>query len=144
VTLWGWVLAAWARPGVSETCLELQDRHGQCVALLLWRLWAAAEHRAVSKDDLALAVGVARPFEEDVLAPLRAARRAVEKGDLHAKIRAAELAAERDLLVRLEEATPARGEAPRTEAVAALAALMTAWNGAGDEAARLAAKLSLC
>ena len=36
---WAFAVAAWRRPGVEATCLELQDAHGQLPALLLWRLW---------------------------------------------------------------------------------------------------------
>ena len=28
---WAWALAAYARPGAAEACLELQDAFGQCV-----------------------------------------------------------------------------------------------------------------
>jgi uncharacterized protein (TIGR02444 family) len=40
---WEWALDAYARPGVAEACLELQDVHGQNVPLLLWAAWAAAD-----------------------------------------------------------------------------------------------------
>jgi uncharacterized protein (TIGR02444 family) len=148
VRLWEWAVAAWNKPGAAEVCLDLQDHHGQCVALVLWRLWSAAEDRPVSEAILARAIGEARPFETDVLRPLRAARCAVGKGDLHARIHAAELAAEHDLLDRLDAATPLGGSGSRVQAAAALVDLMQAWNEAGAEgeckALRLAATLSLC
>jgi uncharacterized protein (TIGR02444 family) len=135
-------VAAWSRPGAAEAGLELQDRHGQCVALLLWRLWAGPA------GDATLAIEAARPFEQEVLRPLRAARRAVGEGDLKARIRAAELAAEYELLDGLEALTPPGRRGPCADAEAALAALMDAWNDAGAEvagpAARLAAAVRLC
>ena len=144
MTLRDWAVAAWARPDLAAACLELQDGHGQCVALLLWRLWAGS----VSEGTLARAIGEARPFEHEVLAPLRAARRAVGEGDLKGQIRTVELAAEYELLARLETATPSGDEGPGLDIQAGLAALMAAWNGVGSEvadaAARLAAAVTVC
>jgi uncharacterized protein (TIGR02444 family) len=144
VTLRDWAVAAWARPGVAEACLDLQDRHGQCVALLLWRLWAGAMPEAV----LIQVIEAARPFEHEVLRPLRAARRAVGEGDLKPRIRAAELAAEYELLAALEAFTPLGDAGSPLDAETALAAVLRAWNGVGAEAAgpaaRLAAALRLC
>jgi uncharacterized protein (TIGR02444 family) len=135
VRLEDWAVAAWARPGVAEACLDLQDRHAQCVALLLWRLWAGS----VDDDALARAIGMARPFEHEVLGPLRGARRSVGDGDLKAKIQAAELAAEQELLGRLERIAP---QGWLVDAEAALAALMQAWNGAGGDTAEAAGRLA--
>ena len=39
MSLWGWTLEAYARPGVPEACLELQDEYGQNTSYLLWAVW---------------------------------------------------------------------------------------------------------
>lgn len=130
--LWDYALAAWGRPGVSDTCLALQDQDGQCVVLLLWGAWALTEGRPVGGVVIGQAVDLARPWEERVIAPLRAARRALTDldpgGAARTAARTAELAAERSLMDVLETMTPspsAAGEDPATT----LAALMKSWNG---------------
>src|SRR5262249_34016824 len=40
MSLWEWTLEAYARPGVPEATLSLQDRHGQNTSYLLWAVWA--------------------------------------------------------------------------------------------------------
>jgi uncharacterized protein (TIGR02444 family) len=131
--LWDYAVAAWGRPSVEGACLTLQDEHGQCVPLLLWRAWAAAEGRPVV--DPAAAIAQARAWEDEVIAPLRGVRRRLTAetavGD---KVRVAELAAERALLEGLEAGTPAPGGA-RENPSQALARLAQAWNGAAPAAA---------
>lgn len=124
---WNFATAVWGRPGVAEACLRLQDRHGQCVTLLLWRAWAAGEGRAVDEAVLARAAAVARTFEGEVIGPLRRARRALgaPAGELagaralKARAAALELAAEKALTETLE---------------AALADAARAWSGAAPKA----------
>ena len=36
MSLWDWALEVYARPGVPDTCLVLQDDHGQNTSYLLW------------------------------------------------------------------------------------------------------------
>ncbi|MDB5438493.1 MAG: hypothetical protein JWM33_920 [Caulobacteraceae bacterium] len=99
---------AYGRPGVAGLCLELQDRDGQSVPLLLWAAWARP-------DDPALAVracDLARAWEATAIGPLRAARRGLKppmppvpdlaREDLRAQVQAVELAAERVLLETLQ------------------------------------------
>ncbi|HEY2178677.1 MAG TPA: TIGR02444 family protein [Caulobacteraceae bacterium] len=128
--LWEFALAAWGRPGVEAASLTLQDEHGQCVPLVLWRAWAVAEGRAVPDTDRILEV--ARYCEGQILAPLRATRRAVKapgNADIRKALRASELAAERDLLEALEELTPVP-TGHRDNLARALSDLAFAWNGA--------------
>jgi len=151
LTLWAFALAAWERPGVSEACLKLQDRHGQCVPLLLWRGWATAEGRRVAGPLLAEAVALARAHEREVIAPLRAARRAaqVEKPSPDRQcVKAAqerEIAAERALLGALESLTPSPSQLRAGRRLAAdLEGLARIWNGSRARAAvqALAARLA--
>jgi uncharacterized protein (TIGR02444 family) len=152
VTLWDFAVEAWARDGVSEACLILQDNESQCVALLLWRAWAAKEGRLIGSFRARRAITLARRLEGEVIGPLRAARRALsqliegvqEAGMASARTaaRTAELAAERALIDALDAMTPAE-TGLGADVETALAALMEAWNGAraGGLARSLAAAL---
>ena len=143
MNLWEFALAAWSRPGVSEACLRLQDDYGQCVALFLWRAWTVREGRGVGALDLPLAL--ARRWESDLVAPLRAIRRrlagefdgmgASEREALRAQVRALELAAERSLLEALEAVSPLPGAPDRDPLPLALTELARAWNEAEAPAA---------
>jgi uncharacterized protein (TIGR02444 family) len=136
--LWDYARAAWGRPGVEAACLALQDTHGQCIPLLLWRAWAASEGRPAG--DLAGVIDLARTWEDEVIASLRGARRRLAgESAVRERVRAAELAAERRLLELLETETPAPNAA-RDDLGHALTTLARAWNGAAmeDEIAALA------
>ena len=135
--LWDWVLEAHARPGAGEACLAIQNDHGQCVTLLLWRAWTVAEGRPVPPALLAAAIADAQAWEGQVTAPIRAARRAMKslaivddagRVALRARVQAAELDAERLLLEALEARTPG-AEGAREDLAAALAGVAAAWNG---------------
>ncbi len=118
-SFWDWAVAAYARPGVAEACLDLQDRYGQNVPLLLWAIWRGG--------DVAGALAVARSWEDEVVGPLRGVRRRL-KGragaeELRQKVKAVELEAERTMMAALEAlAGPVAEEG-------ALAAVVAAWGG---------------
>ncbi len=92
--------------GSPRLLIELQDRHGQSAAFLLWRLWRLED--SPSDTLLARAVAIARSAEARVIQPLRRARRALDRPPetigqadgwaLRADIGRTELAAERWLL----------------------------------------------
>ena len=147
--LWDYAVVVWGRPGVSEACLRLQDRHGQCVSLLLWRAWAEAEGRCVQGQPLADALALAMTCERETIAPLRSARRAFKAKTSQREFEAAqdaEIDAERALLNALEGLTPATStQAARGgDLVTVLEALIEAWNGskAREAVSALAARLS--
>ena len=114
--LWRFALDIYGRPGVEPLLLELQDRHGQSVPFLLWRLWMAAEARPADHEILAAAAELARGWEMAATGPLRTLRRAQAAGvtgapaealqALRAKVKALELEAERMLLEMLEARSP--------------------------------------
>ncbi len=111
-------MRAYAVAGVAEQCLTLQDAHGQCIPLLLWAAWAASDGRRIDDALAAQGVSLARPWSDEVVAPLRSLRRRlkspVSSGDdavrlpLREKIKAMELDAERALMTALEGIAPAR------------------------------------
>jgi uncharacterized protein (TIGR02444 family) len=132
MSLWDWSLEAYARPGVAEACLELQDRHGHSVPYLLWAAWAARHGRTLSLAPLTAGADLARTWEEIAVGPLRHVRRqlkasigGIEAQAVRDQVKAAELAAERALMLALEAMTPAPdGQAiPLTGALIAAAAV---------------------
>lgn len=74
---WTFSLQFYRSSGVSEACLELQDRHQADVNLVLFALWAACCGSQLDKAAFAEAERVARPWREAVTQPIRAARRAL-------------------------------------------------------------------
>ena len=124
--IWDWVLDAYARPGVPEACLKLQDEHAQNVCLLLWAIRA----RPAEGAGLDRAAAAARTWDEATLHPLRAVRRRLKQScppiddaareGLRADVKAAELRAERVLIETLERMGGDRpGEGSALEAATA-------------------------
>lgn len=129
--IWDWALQAYARPGVPEACLALQDQHGQNTSLLLWAVYAQANDAAL----LARAAEAARAWDRVALVPLREVRRALKaplppledraREDLRQDVKRLELAAERLLLETLGSLAAGSGGAPALEA---LEAASRAWH----------------
>ncbi|MFG6176168.1 TIGR02444 family protein [Halomonas sp. THAF12] len=103
--LWDFALAFYGRPGVEAACLHLQDDAGVDVLELLWRLWLF--RHGLAAGDFPEAI---RQWQDEVTVPLRRLRRRLkaEAGKresvaaLRQRLKDAELAAEREALVRLE------------------------------------------
>jgi uncharacterized protein (TIGR02444 family) len=73
---WEFSLSAYARPGVANLCLALQDDHGLDVNLLLFCCWIARDRSAsVSEADILRLQGKIAPSNSEVVWPLRRARR---------------------------------------------------------------------
>lgn len=125
---WRWSVEVYRRPGVADLLIDLQDREGLSVNLLLWCVYLARAHDA--DPDAAARDGIAATgeFARAVTAPLRAARRALTSADdaeaaaLRAKIKDCELDAERIEQDRLE-AFAAERFAPATGGPATAQAL---------------------
>jgi uncharacterized protein (TIGR02444 family) len=109
--LWRFSLELYARPGVEQSCLTLQQA-GAGVCLLLCGLWL--EQRGVACDEHRLQQlrQVAEPWDEEVVEPLRSLRIRWKAGalqdialdGLREQVKKLELEAERQLLERLEAA----------------------------------------
>lgn len=147
MSIWDWALETYARPGVAEQALKLQDEHGQSVALLFWAVWAEARDPARLADAAALA----RAWEERAVVPVRTLRRSLKapappvpdtvREGLREEVKAVELGTERMLLEMLAQiAGPASGGAFAFEALQAATA---AWGEPAPDAelAELAARL---
>src|SRR5262249_46833557 len=97
--LWEFSLALYARPGVPEACLALQDRHGLDVNLVLASLWAATGGRgALDGARIAALRDASQAWQEQVVAPLRGVRRRLKGGperEFREQLKALELEAER-------------------------------------------------
>jgi uncharacterized protein (TIGR02444 family) len=132
---WAFAAAAWGKPGVEAACLDLQNIHGQCPALLLWRCWTLGEKRDVGPQTLAKAVELAREWDGGIVRPLRALRQrlaaASDAGAALAAVRRrileAELEAEHALFDALEAMEASAAATSGTPPLRALADLAEAW-----------------
>lgn len=130
--LWDFAVQLYGRPGVQDACLDLQDRLGLDVDLLLFAVWsAAAGPGQLDAESFKDCIALTAPWREDMLVPLRALRRAGKDGftavppessqAIAKQLQAVELAAERVQLAMLEHWATARGgrSAPADPAAAA-------------------------
>jgi uncharacterized protein (TIGR02444 family) len=76
---WTFSLSVYAQAGVEQACLALQ-KAGADVNLLLFCCWLGAEGRQIDKRQLKKLMSAVSVWQEEVLSPLRRARRAVKKG----------------------------------------------------------------
>src|SRR5438034_3486996 len=105
---WRFSLALYARPGVAEALIAIQDRAGHDVNLILFGLWlGASEGRNLAAGELEAARAGITPIAGAAVAPLRRLRRRL-KGSLdpdlamlRRRVGALEIAAERRVQDRL-------------------------------------------
>ena len=105
---WRFSLAFYARPGVAEALIALQDRAGRDVNLMLFALWRGMAHgHRLDGGELSAAEAAIALLRRDVIEPLRRLRRGLKadgEPDMQAlrhRIGALELAAERRAQSRL-------------------------------------------
>ncbi|MDH5557199.1 MAG: TIGR02444 family protein [Alphaproteobacteria bacterium] len=99
---WNWSLDVYGRPGVSEILLDLQDRHGLDVNLLLFACWIGATGRGrLGGGEWARLIGGTAGWRAEIVEPLRAVRRHLKGREnvpgamaLREKVKASELEAE--------------------------------------------------
>ena len=107
--LWSFALSTYARSGAEDACLRLQEQ-GADVCLLLCGLWLEQRGVALEPGRVQALRTIAEPWQADVVQPLRRVRKQwrcmaqqdVELGALREQVKALELEAERQLLLRLE------------------------------------------
>ncbi|MFN3359725.1 MAG: TIGR02444 family protein, partial [Pseudomonas sp.] len=107
--LWSFAISTYARPGVETACLRLQEQ-GADVCLLLCGAWLDQRGVALTAERMQALKQIARPWQAQVIEPLRQVRmqwRVIAQQDeplaaLRERIKALELDAERQLLIRLE------------------------------------------
>jgi uncharacterized protein (TIGR02444 family) len=110
---WRFSLMVYARPGVPNTLIVLQDRDGHNVNLVLYGLWLGlCEATALDAAALSRAKSAIAGLDRDVVTPLRQLRRAL-KGDpdpdvcdLRRRVLVLEVATERRVQARLAACAP--------------------------------------
>jgi uncharacterized protein (TIGR02444 family) len=144
---WRFSLMLYARPGVAEALIALQDRAGHNVNLVLFGLWlAVCEGAMLDAAGLARAEAAMAGLDREVVQPLRRLRRALKGAadgdirDLRRRVLALEIAAERRVQTRLAACAAGRRRAKGADR-AALAAgnlrLILGGDAGSDEAAVL-------
>ncbi len=147
---WDFSIAVYSESAAQNECLDLQDRFGVDVNLILLCAFLGAVHGLVlTSDDIASARQEVRQWHDDIVRSLRTARRKLKAAELGgddatraavqlgAQVKAAELESERIEQMVLQRWADARAAGrPRgkaSEAVAAnLQTLLTAY-GAGND-----------
>ena len=104
-SFWTFSLQTFAKPSVAQTCLDLQDRLGIDVNVLLFMLWCAHYGRRLSAQNIGNIVDLVNNWQADVVHPLRLVRNALKypapnwpsqgTESLRERVKAAELEAER-------------------------------------------------
>jgi uncharacterized protein (TIGR02444 family) len=116
---WAFALEIYARPGVAEACLKLQNEAGVDVMIFLMVAYAAVRHRIfLTLAEIRTLDETCRPWREQIVRPIRAIRSGLKRGPLPApnpeteqfrsKVKAIELAAERLQNQLLAECLPLR------------------------------------
>jgi uncharacterized protein (TIGR02444 family) len=107
-SFWRFSLTVYARPGVAEALIGLQDRCGRNVNLVLFGLWLGlCEGRWLNQASLTRAQAAMAPLDRAVVAPLRRMRRQLRDNSdpdiqaLRRRVLTLELAAERRVQARL-------------------------------------------
>lgn len=96
---WDYSVAVYSRDGLSEVCLELQDRCGLDVNVLLYGAWLASLGQRLTRPHLAAIESAVGEWRSRVVQPLRALRRDLRgypgAAALREDIKAIELRSER-------------------------------------------------
>jgi uncharacterized protein (TIGR02444 family) len=106
LSFWTFSLAVYGNAAVQRECLDLQDRHGINVNLLLFCVFVGAVHGAVlSRADVKQAESIVHRWDREIVSALRAARRALKSfsddassadlNSLYNNVKAQELEAEK-------------------------------------------------
>ena len=78
---WDFSLEVYMTPGVGEACLELQERHGLDVNLLLFCIWLGASGRGtLAKAEIEELMSAVRVWHDDIVRALRAVRTRMKGG----------------------------------------------------------------
>lgn len=140
---WSFATGLYARPGVREACLWLQDERGADVNLLLHAAWLAVAHgRTLGPEDAAAIEATVEGWRRDVVHAIRAVRRHVRTladdprlAPAYASLKRCELDAERaQHALMLAEGLPGAPDARASARANMLACLAAAGIAADAEA----------
>ena len=126
---WPFSLGYYRGAGVSEACLELQDSCGVDVNVVLFLLWQASLRKSVPAGEVKAIADKVRPWQIDVIGPIRALRRKLKTDAPLLDKCSAELFRTKIKAIELES------ERLQQEAMAALAAGLKTDSAATPEAA---------
>jgi uncharacterized protein (TIGR02444 family) len=124
---WDFIVKLYAKPGISQACLELQDRLGVDVSFLLTVLfYAKHRHVDLSIEEIASLDRSISAWRDEVIVPIRRLRRRVKSADLlnsstdefYQRIKVDELLAERleiDAIAEQLEQMPAKRSVSQLE-----------------------------
>jgi uncharacterized protein (TIGR02444 family) len=140
---WTFSLGFYRQPGVPEACLELQDRCGVDVNVVLFLLWTATLKRHLQIVEVQTLADKVRAWQTEVVVPIRNLRRflkspppLLDKGVaelFRTKIKAVELESERLQQEAMFALAPTlRGELAETVEEAAQASLANYQSVAGQ------------
>jgi len=112
-SLWAFAVDLYTAPGVAEACLDLQDRYGCDVNVLLFAAWMrAAHHHTLTSIEMTEIAASVQDWHTEIVCPLRSVRRRLKAGPapapsatseaLRARVKSVELEAERIELAMLE------------------------------------------
>lgn len=97
-SLWLYSRSFYPRPGVESLMLELQDKLGADVNILLCCCWLAEQGRVLAADDLAALIKLSAVWRAECILPLRAVRRFLkarsEASGIYQRVKSLELDAE--------------------------------------------------
>lgn len=116
---WAFAVDIYARPGVAEACLKLQNEAGVDVMMFLMVAYAAVRHRILlTPPEIRELEEACRPWREQIVRPIRAIRSGLKSGpspapndeteQFRATVKSIELAAERLQNQLLAERLPLR------------------------------------
>jgi len=121
---WRFSLAFYARPGIADACLALQDKATVDVNVMLYLLFLASRGRQTDDIDVARIAGIAQDWRSAVVVPLRTVRRALKSAigpyvpaftsALRSDVKRIELAAERIQQETMERLAPVDSFRPAT------------------------------
>lgn len=106
--LWDFAVERYELDGVKEACLSLQDEYGVDIPVLLFLLWVHENFKGDLGRFCTAAIEETRDWQQSVIQPLRAARRAAKENstvgsaDYYETTKKVELEAERRQLLHLE------------------------------------------
>jgi uncharacterized protein (TIGR02444 family) len=73
--LWAFCLSLYARSEVEAACLNVQDRHGCDVMIVLFCIYAGHLGQRVDSITMDLAIEIGRGWGQDIVGPMRQVRR---------------------------------------------------------------------
>jgi uncharacterized protein (TIGR02444 family) len=133
-SLWSFSLKFYSQPEIAHACLDLQDRFGADVNILLFGLWQANRGRRLSDSDVRNVIELVAAWQENVVWPLRMVRRFLKTpapgwssqdvGLLRQGVKAEELQAEHLQQIAVQTAFAELGE-PDDAATAAASNMKT-------------------